>query len=353
MKFTLHNIYHLSGGAGDELFDLNKLPFPLTENVQIEDVSSRFRQDAFDLWREHIGIDRWKVLKRIRYALVHRYDSGPTFNEETKRFTSETEITQQSENLVRSLVACLRLIRPMRQSVSLIHGDIREDGSFDARGFETPPEDFIEVPEAHKLFALRNRDADDLRAYAPEFLRAMRGHFWKFRMAIQFHERGYFLPQDWKARYILWCAAIEAIYTTHNREHKGSHVAKARINWFLGENAPLYEQEHHWDNHSTLTIGQVVDNLYEQRNYIAHGDKIPDEFFNHAERSGIAGPVLRPEMLTEAVSFVVRKSLLKILKNNLLRHFADAGSAEAYFAAQNLTNSALRAPQGKHQARQP
>ena len=42
-------------------------------------------------------------------------------------------------------------------------------------------------------------------------------------------------------------------------------------------------------------------------------------------------------MLLEAISSIIRQSLLKILKENLLLHFADSSSSEAYFTANGLT----------------
>lgn len=352
MKFTLCAIHPQSGALGEEPFDLTTLPLPIAEGVQIENIADRFSEGTFNLWRQDIGTRASDALNRVRYGLVHRYDPASTFDETTGQYTSGDEISQRSETLIRSLDACLRLIHPMRKSVFLVHGDIREDGSFDVRGFDAPSDPFIEVPEAHKLFALRNRDAHDLRTYAPEFLRAMRDQFWKFRMAVQFHERGYFQPLDWKARYILWRAAIEAVYTTHNKGHKGSLVAKARIRDFLGADTKIYEAPHRWDptHGSDLTISQVLDDLYELRNYIAHGDRIPDAFFNDTPRHSIAGPVLKPEMLTEAASFIIRATLLKILQDGLLDHFIDAGPAEAYFAARKLTARDIRAAQPVRQS---
>jgi hypothetical protein len=37
------------------------------------------------------------------------------------------------------------------------------------------------------------------------------------------------------------------------------------------------------------------------------------------------------EVLLEAASFIVRASLLEILQNGLLNHFADAATADAFF----------------------
>lgn len=81
--------------------------------------------------------------------------------------------------------------------------------------------------------------------------------------------------------------------------------------------------------------------LYDLRNFTAHGDRLPDHFFKDTPRDGFNGPVNKLEVLTEAASFIIRTSLLKILHDGLLDHFADAGPAEAFFSAQDLTKSAL------------
>ena len=150
-------------------------------------------------------------------------------------------------------------------------------------------------------------------------------------MAVQFHELGHFQALDWKARYLLWRSAIESIYTSHDWEHPGSLVATSRIKWLLGENTSIYApgdiSNLVHDPH--ITIGQAVDDLYE----------IPDRFFNDTPRSGFNGQVRKWEVLTEAASFIIRASLLKILR------FADAGPCRSILAAQTLTKSVWRAVQ--------
>jgi len=234
----------------------------------------------------------------------------------------------------------------MRQSALMIHGKVRdEDGSFEVGGFDVTPSHSVEVPEVQKLLMLRNQDADDLRFYAPQFLQGMRGGFWKFRMAVQFHELGHFQATDWKARFLHWCSAIESIYTTHHPEHQGKMLATSRIKWFIGENTSIYAPGDLLDlvQDPGITVGQVVEDLYDMRNFMAHGDKIPDPYFKEDLRMGLDGGVKRAEVLLEAASFIIRISLLKILRDGLLNHFADATPAEAYFGAQGLTNSAIRA----------
>jgi hypothetical protein len=47
-------------------------------------------------------------------------------------------------------------------------------------------------------------------------------------------------------------------------------------------------------------------------------------------------------VLFEAESFIIRHSLVKILRDGLTKHFAGAPEAEAYLGAQGLTNSELQ-----------
>lgn len=334
MNFTLYPIYWVADAIDDVPFDLGRLPIDVAEGVHIESVREQFREGAFELWSSRIGTIVVDKLEQVRFALVHRYGPVPIVR------------NADSQELVRMLAACLRLIRPMRQSALMIHGKVRdEDGSFDVGGFDLPPAHLIEVPEVQKLFNLRNQDADDLRLYAPGFLNGMRGEFWKFRMAVQFHELGHFQAIDWKARFLHWCSAIESIYTTHHPEHQGKLLATSRINWFVGQNTNIYAPGDLSDliQDPGITVGQIVDDLYDLRNFMAHGDRIPDPYFTDDLRMGLDGGVKRGEVLLEAASFIVRTSLLKILRDGLLNHFADAGPAEAYFGAQGLTNSAIRA----------
>lgn len=345
MHFVLYPIDSVAERWDDEPFDLNRLPFDLTEDVRIEAVRERFRADAFDYHARMLGEQIADYLRGTRYALVHRYDAEPREDPETRRLIREHEFDRRAEILVRNVAACLRLIRPMRQRALLMRGSIRDDGTFDVTSFDIPPLHLPEVPEVQKLFALRDRDAEDLRRYVPDFLRAMRGEFWKFRMAVQFHELGHFQALDWKARYLLWCSAIESIYTSHNWEHQGSLVATSRIKWLLGENTSIYGpgdiSRLLRDPH--IRVVDVVEDLYEMRNFMAHGDRIPDRYFSDVLRQGFGGDVRRVEVLIEAASFIIRTSLLKILGDGLLDQFLDSAPAEAYFGAQGLTKSALRA----------
>jgi hypothetical protein len=232
----------------------------------------------------------------------------------------------------------------MREKAYLVHGTVQEPaGSFSVQGFDVPAVELMEVPEVQKLFKLRIQDAENLHKYLPDFLLAMRGDYWKFKMAVQFYSRGHFQSLDWKARYLLWCSAIESIYTSHLWEHQGSLVATSRIKWFLGVDTSIYAIGDLVGSlpDPGITVGNIVSDLYDMRNFIAHGDRLPNSFFENM-RTGLGCGVTKAEVLLEAASFIVRASLIRILNNGLLSHFADAGPAEAYFGNERLTKSALK-----------
>jgi len=333
--FSLYPIQGVARQWGREQFDLARLPIEVVPGVRIEDLSSCIASDTFKLVERDMGARAVKTLSETHYALVHRHDAQTTF--QNGEMVQEHQYIAQSEQLVRNAAACLRLIRPMRQYSNFMRGSVRNDGTFDIRHFQSPA-DLIGVPEIQALFFLRDQDADDLATFAPEFLRAMDGNFWKFRMAVQFHELGYWAQDDrWKARYLLWASAIESIFTSHTNQ--GSALAKKRIKWFLGENTSIYQPEDLADillPDPHITVGLTVDDLYKLRNLIAHGDRIPEAHFNRACRSGLNGDVTLYEGLFEVQSFIIRSSLLKILRTSLLNHFEGAATADAYFKSHGL-----------------
>lgn len=343
VKFNLHAVYALAKAdfRGDDHFD-RPLPLEIAEGVCFENVAALISPASFDFVRASMGTDATKKLEGIDYALVHRFEPRMHYDEGTKKLNTEAMQEHDSEQLVFMLVNCMRLIRPTREDAQNMHGTVRADGSFDVMGFAHPI-DLLEVPQNQKLFAIRNEDVDELIALAPDFLKAMRGEYWKFRMPVQFYELGHYQQYILKTRYLLWMSSIEGIFTS--REEQGSNVAKERIKWFLGENTSIYSAGELSDLEAdpSITVGQIVDELYLMRSYIAHGDRVPDRYFTSSTRSGIGGAVNLFDVLLEAASFIIRKSLLKILRDGLIEHFKGADEARGYFASNGLSKKEIRA----------
>jgi hypothetical protein len=341
-RIALFPVTNIAQGWDDEPFDRSVLPMNVVSNVTLEDANPLFKEDQFAWLRSSMGKEKVDILNSMRFslAIVHRYqpdefDGGRGGNSD-----------KAAEILVRNVNACLGLIRPTAQGVGFIRGEIGSDGSVLEDHFESPST-FATVPSVQKLFSIRNRDVIRLQNSALKFLHAMSGEFWKFRMSVELHEAGHYSHAYWKARFSLWCSAIEALFTSNTPDHKGSLVAEERIKWFLGPKTHIYapgdipsivEQ-------SNLTIEDVIEDLYELRNSVAHGDKTPEKFFKD-KRNGLDQPVSLVEVLHEATSFIIRSSLLKILDENLLEYFASGPASDAYFGSHGLTGSALRGKSG-------
>jgi hypothetical protein len=100
-----------------------------------------------------------------------------------------------------------------------------------------PPAD---VPEVQKLFAIRMRDVELLGAILPEFVALYRKDatgkledaYEPLRMAVQLYGEAYALHY-WKARHILWWAAIESLYGN------AEEAAMARIFAFFGNKSMI------------------------------------------------------------------------------------------------------------------
>ena len=79
-RFTFYSIPTVAVGAhrggGDteeEDFDPSLLPFSIFDGVTIEDVRPLIPDDEFDVYRSGMGTHAHEKLKRLHYAIVHRF----------------------------------------------------------------------------------------------------------------------------------------------------------------------------------------------------------------------------------------------------------------------------------------
>ena len=307
--FTLYPINEYLLGVDLEHIDPQLLPFDLTEGVRIENTEGRIDCPHFTKDAERVGTFRMNALKNVSCALVHRYEASPSYGRRQQDSDTDRGLRDSSEFLTASLAACLRLIRPMPQFARTMQGEIAEDGSLSVRSFEHPtPMSFI--PEAHQHFTLRNRDAEDLRRYASKYLDAVRG-YGKFQSAASMHESGHFNAGDGYARFWLWCCSLQSIFCTNKPGHREEQVAKARIKRFLGEQTSIYAPGDISKSlpQPSISIADVIDDIFAVRNCLAYGELIPQHYLRDTIRQGVYGDVSHFEVLTEALSFIIRSSL--------------------------------------------
>jgi hypothetical protein len=149
-----------------------------------------------------------------------------------------------------------------------------------------------------------------------------------------------------KVRFLLWVSALEALFTTQSRggQNSGKLVAGERIKHLIGSSASVYPAGELTSGqpNPSLTVSDVIGDTYCLRNHIAHGDKLPNYYWARTGRSNFTEQILKIEELIEALSYILRRSLLTILKNGLLCHFADQASSEAYFGGLGLTKQLIK-----------
>jgi hypothetical protein len=303
-----------------------------TENLTIENVSSLLTPDTFSLWESELSRDTNNALKNLTSAIVHRY-SSPT--------ERDAGLDEHSANLVESAAACLGLIRPTRRSrAGKITGVIAADGTLNPQSFDIPNP--AEVPEVQKLFTIRMRDVELLRTILPEFLELYRkdvtgkleDEYEPLRMAVQLYGEAYALHY-WKARHILWWAAIESLYGN------AEEAAMARIFAFFGNKSMIegYRRSIYEPgdiptcfplaSSSDHALGEMVPLIYEVRNASAHGQKVPDSHFSPIGHP--FGTVVGIDALAEAATFIIRKTITKILRLGFRARFKDRNAREDFW----------------------
>jgi hypothetical protein len=311
-------------------FDISRLPFPILPNVEVADVSNLLPPSMFEYLRSEVGRQRMHVFDgTAKYALVHRYEEDPRWpgNEAAQA------AAKKKAELLNQVFACSRIVRPTRRLGS-VSGFLKDDGTIEQRQ-ATFPDSALDVPEALKLFAFRNGDLEELRDLVGTFLKAMHGEYWPIRMAVQYYYMGYEV-NDWKGRYLYWgSSALHALYSSSNEK------ITRRIKWFLGENTRIYPPGDHPESEflgaDPTTIGEIVEDVNIVRNCIAHGERIPDKYFKRdAGRNTLNGRSNQITVLDDALAFVVRSTLRRVIAEDLLGDFASRMSVSQFWKSKAL-----------------
>src|SRR5437870_1999325 len=118
----------------------------------------------------------------------------------------------------------------------------------------------------------------------------MNGEYWSVRLAVQFHDQGHFAFQRyWKLSWFSWIAGLESLYTSDDGEHGGKMVIKERVSHLLGASTRVYEPGDVPDflpQPEQSVIG-VIEPIYDLRNIVMHGKRVPDRFYAKEGRAGL------------------------------------------------------------------
>ena len=309
-------------------FDLSALPFDILPGVEVADVSDLLPPVMFDHLRGDVGQHRMRVFDgHVKHALVHRYEETPEWLHDQE---SERNAKIKGE-LLNEVFACSRIVRPTRRLGS-VAGFLKADGTVDQRQ-ATFPDNALDVPEALKLFAFRNKDLEELRSLIGIFLKAMHGDYWAVRMAMQYYYMGYEV-NDWKGRFLYWgSSALHALYSPN------SEKLVRRVKAFLGARGLIYPKGEHPESEflgtDPTTVGEIIDDINIVRNCIAHGERIPDRYFQ-ARRRGLNGEVSHLSVLDDSLAFIVRETLRRILAEDLIANFTSRRAVSLFWKGRGL-----------------
>ena len=310
-------------------FDLTQLPFGIMPNIEVADVSELLPPSMFNFLKAGVGSERMRFFEStVKHALVHRYDDHP----EATAYEESATIGKRNDELLNEVFGCSRIVRPTRRQGS-VTGYRTANGTVD-QWSATFPDTAIDVPEGLKLFSFRNKDLENLRALIHPFLRAMHGEYWPFRMAVQSYYMGYEV-NDWKGRYLYWgSSALHALYSPN------SEKLVRRVRGFLGEKTPIYPPDEHPEfefmEPYPETIGDIIEDINVVRNCITHGERIPSKYGAAAGRESFGGRVNYISVLDDALAFIVRETLRRILAENLLDGFTSRKSVSAFWKSNGL-----------------
>jgi hypothetical protein len=299
-------------------------------DVEVADVSELLPPSMFEFLEAEVGRHQMRFFSgRTKHAFVHRYEEHP----EAPTYEESAKIAKRNDELLNEVFACSRIVRPTRR-LGHVTGYLNPDRTVNQRQTNFP-DSALDVPEALELFAFRNRDLESLRTLIGTFLKTIHGEFWPFRMAMQYYYMGYEM-NDWKGRYLCWgSSALHALYSPN------SDKLIRRIKGFLGKDTLIYPREDHLEFEflppDPTSVGDVIEDINIVRNCIAHGERIPDRYFAaDSGRRSLNGQVNYISVLDDALAFIVRETLRRILAENLLDGFTSRRAVSQFWKGRSL-----------------
>jgi hypothetical protein len=312
---------------GDD-FSSKDLPFEIRPDLFLADIHGQMKDLDLTVWSsEYLSKHDVEKIQGWKYALVHYYNEGEYVH-------GDEEL--QSRELLQKIFMGLRVVRPSRIPFQYLHARVKSDGSFDPSGFSRAEMPLTVFP-CDRWTPIRRKDAELLKAIAPTLLRAYQINCQPVTRAVRILEMGYVSPFP-DVKQLFWITALEALFTSAS--YSGAQVVISRLRLFLGSKTRIYQRA---DFHSSiwvpsLTVKNVLWDVYVVRNRLAHGEWIPKEFL---EKPGyVGGAASYADVLIEATGIVLRLALTRILKESLLETFCDKDKLDRYFSYDPATKRA-------------
>lgn len=293
----------------------------------LADVQQQMKEADYSLWaKQYLSKEDVKELQSWHYALVHYFEAE-------QYQTSAPE--EASRELVHRVFLGLRIVRPSWVPYQYIRAVVRPDGSFDPGGF-SKAEIRLTVSSCDAANSIRRKDAELLQAIVPALLEAYESDHRPLKRAVRILELGY-ISEFYDVKQLIWVTGLDSLFTS--TRHWGSDLALRRIRRFIGPDTRIYDPSDFpsYMQVPSLTVKDVGRDVYRLRNKFAHGEWVPKEFLDRLGYEGKAGERLSyADVLLEATGIILRMSLIRALRENLLEHFRTKDALDWYFSRAGL-----------------
>jgi hypothetical protein len=321
-KITITPVFGLPQPPMDDNDDFSSkdLPFEVWPGVYLAYIHEQMENTDFSLWaREYLSKEDVKKIQAWQYALVNYYDEEQYLHGDSEALSRE---------LVHRIFIGLRIVRPSSVPYQYLHAQIGPDGGFEPSGFMRA-EMRLTVFPCDSWAPVRRKDAEMLKAIVPALLEAYKTDCQPVIRAMRILEVGY-ISEFPDVKQLMWAIGLESLFTSD--KHSGAQLAIRRIRQFLGSKTRVYEQSDFQRHVSVpaLTLKNVLGDIYDVRNKLAHGEWIPKEYL---DKPGYPrGARSYGDILLEATGIILRLALIKILRESLLETFGSKDNLDRHFS---------------------
>lgn len=191
---------------------------------------------------------------------------------------------------------------------------------------------FLEDCEFH-VGGIQISHLEEMHKLIPWVLR-FRGHhmdYYPLYLSLRLCEKAYF-EETPEVRHLLRVMALEALVSAE--DEFGKTALKKRIPKLIGDPVDLYEQYEASSARRlpSMNLCDVLNDVCELRNKIAHGDRPPVQWFEANRRQGDGGRLSYVDELREAAAAIVSLAWLRILRENLMETMTDKTKMRAFLS---------------------
>lgn len=280
-----------------------RVPARINPDTTAESVRGLLRPQVFDLWRDYISKRDRDDLASMSIGLVHRFLSQEYLH---------GKLEEDSSDLAYKAFLLLRLVKPTRSRFSRVQLALKE-GQPDVFSFTAPGPTIPNTPNLETFNRINDNNLSQLSNLLPRFLKFATSAPWHLTRAVRFFEAGYSQISDPLLQFIAWTTAIESFFSEDKAPLSMEELAD-RIGGRIDGAADI-----HSDVDVDLLayplkpvpIESLLPDIFEARNCVVHGVRIPPSFDERGSTSPATGEEVHyMDVLREGASFLLRKLLL-------------------------------------------